>query len=77
MEHRRAQFRLAIQVVGLRRIYLPNGLIILFTSLSLRQMILSCCHYSHTKNIDVVNKAKEQCFHCQSPTTFYTQNAAI
>ena len=59
MEYRRAQFRLAIQVVGLRRIYLPNGLIILFTSLSLRQMILSCCHYSHTKNIDVVDKARE------------------
>jgi hypothetical protein len=32
MEHRRAQFRLAIQVVGLRRIYLLNDSIILFTS---------------------------------------------
>jgi len=36
MEHRRAQFRLAIQVVWFKRIYLPNFSIILFTSVSLR-----------------------------------------
>jgi hypothetical protein len=32
-------------------------------------------HYSHTKNIDVVDKAREHCFHCQSTTTFYAQKA--
>ena len=33
-------------------------------------------HYSHTKNLYVVDKARKQCCHCQSPTTFYAQNAA-
>ena len=34
-------------------------------------------HYSHTKNLDVVDKAREQCCHCQSLTTFCAQNATI
>ena len=42
MEQQSAQLRFSIQVVGFRRIYLLNGSIILFTSLSPRQMILSC-----------------------------------
>jgi len=33
-------------------------------------------HYSHTQNLDVVDKARKQCCHYQSPTTFYAQNTA-
>jgi hypothetical protein len=44
--------------------------------------------YSHTKSLDVVDKARKhivalvtvlplsQCCHCQAPTTFYAQNSA-
>ena len=61
MEHRRAQFRLAIQVAGFRRIYL----LMVRSFCSLRKpstddpvLLIVDGYYSHTKNLDVVDKAR-------------------
>jgi len=62
MERRRAQFRLAIQVAGFRRVYLLNGSIFFhFIKHSADDTVLLIVdgHYSHTKNLDVVYKARE------------------
>jgi hypothetical protein len=63
MEHRRAQLRLAIQVVGFRRIYLLNASIIFFffvkPSADDSVLLNVDAHYSNTKNTDVVDKAWE------------------
>jgi len=42
IQHRRAQFGLDIHMSRFRPIYLQNGMVIIFTSLSLVYMILSC-----------------------------------
>jgi hypothetical protein len=30
-------------------------------------------HYSYIMNLNVANKARKQCCHCQFPTTFYAK----